>query len=294
DSITQARLESVTNIRTSNMDLSNNTIQHYMHLLASKCYEKANEFDIIHSHFTLISAFYNRLVKTPSVQTLHSSITDDVRSLLAEFKDLNYISFSHSQRRQMPELNWIANVYHGIDMEEFQFNDQPGDYLLFMGRIVEEKGPHLAIEVARELGEQIIIAGSSYADDSYWHDQIEPQIDGKQVQYIGEASNVDKIDYFRNAKALLFPIQWEEPFGLVMIEAMACGTPVIALNRGSAKEIIRDGETGFVVEDLKGLIEATQAVNKINRRACRDRVERLFSLEKMVDGYERVFKRIIE
>ncbi len=294
DSKTRANLVSVTDKSTSKMGLPSNGVNHYMHLLASKCFEMADEFDIIHSHFSLISAFYSRLVKTPTVQTIHSSVTDDVRPFLKAFKDLNYISFSHSQRRQVPELNWIANVYHGIDTKKLKFKAKPDDYYLFMGRIVQEKGPHLAIEAAKALGANIVIAGRSYADDQYWHKYIEPQIDGRQVRFIGEASNKDKITFFRNAKALLFPIQWEEPFGLVLIEAMACGTPVIGYNRGSVAEIIRDGETGYVVEDVKEMVEAMKKIEHIDRSACRYRVEHLFSQDKMVNGYERVFERVID
>lgn len=294
DSTTDAHLVSVAKKRTAIMGLSDVQIRHYMHLLASKCYEMADEFDIVHSHFNLISSFYSRLSQTPTVQTLHSGLTDEVKPFLHEYKDLNYISFSHSQRRQMQELNWVGNVYHGIDVNRFAFNDAPDDYFLFMGRVVEDKGPHLAIEAARAAGVRLVIGGRSYGDQRYWHDFIEPHIDGKKVQYIGEANNEDKIEYFKNAKALLFPIQWEEPFGLVLIEAMACGTPVIGFNQGSVAEIIRDGQTGYVVNDVRGMINAIKAIDSISRRACRERVERLFSIDKMVTGYERMYQRVID
>lgn len=294
DSVTEAKLHAVTEVGTSQMGISDVMVRHYMHLLASTCYERADEFDIIHSHFNLISAFYSGLVRTPTVQTIHSMILDDTYPFLYALKDRNYISFSHSQRKQMPDINWIGNVYHGLDMNEFLYNAVPDDYYLFMGRIVEEKGPHLAIRAAKGAGKRIIIAGRSDRDDRYWHDEMESEIDGDQVQYIGEADNVSKIEYFRKAKALLFPIKWEEPFGLVMIEAMACGTPVIAFDRGSAAEIVRDGETGFIVKDVEGIKEAMGKIDTISREACRDRAERFFSLDKMLVGYERIYERVIE
>lgn len=294
DSKTKARLVSVTDVATSNLDMDVSMTRRYQHLLSSKCYEMADQFDIIHSHFNVVSSYYSNLVGTPTVQTLHSPITDETRPILNAYKDHRYISFSFSQRRMMPELNWIGNVYHGIDTSRFPFNETPEDYLLFIGRITEDKGAHLAIEAARAAGMPLVIAGKSHGHEPYWHKEIEPHIDGKMVRYIGEASHEDKVEYFRNAKALLFPIQWEEPFGLVMIEAMACGTPVIGFNRGSVDEIVQHKETGFVVHDVKGMVDTIGQLQNISRQACRERVDMFFTYDKMVTGYDRLYERVHE
>lgn len=296
DSKTRASLESFPNAHTASMNLDERMTKHYMHALASKCFMEASEHDIIHSHFNLISSYYAPLVDTPVVQTLHSNIREELHPIMRELSHgkNRYISFSYSQRRQFPDLNWIANVYHGIDPSLFPCNHDPEDYLLFIGRITEDKGAHLAIEAARAAGMRLVIAGASYPDETYWHEKIEPEIDGKTVQYIGELSHGDKVEHFRKAKALLFPIQWEEPFGLVMIEAMACGTPVIGFDRGSVSEIVQNGITGYVVEDVKGMVDAISGIEKISRAACCERVGRFFSFDKMVSGYERVYGRVAE
>lgn len=296
DSKTRADLIGFPETHTAAMGVDERMIKHYMHALASKCFSLAGEFDIIHSHFNLISSYYAPLISTPVVQTLHSNIKEELHPImngLRHGKNM-YISFSYSQRRQFPELNWVANVYHGIDVSRFPRNLEPDDYLLFIGRITEDKGAHLAIEAAKAAGKRIVIAGASYQNETYWHEKIEPEIDGKTVQYIGELSHDDKVEYFRKAKALLFPIQWEEPFGLVMIESMACGTPVIGFDRGSVSEIVQNGVTGYVVKDVKGMVDAIGGIGKISRAECSDRVGRFFSFSKMVSGYERVYGRVIE
>ncbi|MFH1047542.1 MAG: glycosyltransferase family 4 protein [Patescibacteria group bacterium] len=294
DSSTRAELRSVTAGQVSDLGLTPMQSRNLVHLLISKCYREAAEFDLIHSHFNLMSSFYARLVSTPTVLTVHTPITALTRPLMALYRDLRYISFSHSQRRQMPELNWIGNVYHGIDTSAFQFSPEPENFLLFIGRIVKEKGVHLAIEAAKAAGLPLVIAGRTGDEPTYWHKKIEPHIDGLNVRYVGELDNERKIDYFRRAKALLFPVKWEEPFGLVMIEAMACGTPVIGFNRGAVAEIVQDGETGYVVRGVAGMVKAIHKISKISRVACRARVDRLFSINQMVNGYERVYERVID
>ncbi len=266
----------------------------YLNLLISKCYENASNFDIIHSHFTLLSSFYTRFTQTPTIISVHSPIDEKLKPFISMYKDIYYVSFSLAQRKQMPELNWAANVYHGVDTKVFQYNETPQDYFFYLGRITEEKGVHYAIEAARAAGVKLIIAGLSYQDEGYWHNQIEKQIDGKLISYIGQADFETKIEYLRNAKALLFPTQYDEVFGLVMIEAMACGTPVIAWNKGSVPEVIQDGYTGYIVNNVDAMVKGIKNIDKINRQACRDRAERFFSVEKMVSGYEKVYLRTIE
>jgi glycosyltransferase involved in cell wall biosynthesis len=295
DSETKAKLFSVNPTATSkDPSISEDERKNLTHHLISQCYQQAKKFDIIHSHFSLSSAFYSRLVSTPTVQSLHSPINPHNKKLLLDYKDNNYISFSLAQRRQMPELNWVANIYHGVDIGKFSFNPQPQDYVLYLGRITEEKGVHLAIEAAKAAGVQLIIAGRSYPSEGYWHEKIESHIDGKSVRYVGEADFPTKIEYLKNAKALLFPTQYDEVFGLVMIEALACGTPVIGWDNGSVGEVIKDRTTGFVVKSVKDTVKAIQSIDKINREDCRARAQNLFSVEKMVSGYEKVYVRIIE
>ena len=262
--------------------------------MISQCYSQAAEFDIIHSHFSLLSAFYSRLTETPTVQSIHSPFKDDLRPFFLRFKDNNYVSFSHAQRKQMPELNWVANIYHGVDTDFFTFNPSPQDYFFYLGRITEDKGVHLAIDAALAAKVKLVIAGASYLEEGYWHKFIEPKIDGEQIKYVGLADVPTKIEYLRNAKGLLFPSQVAETFGLSMIEAMACGTPVIGWDIGSIPEVIQEKETGYVVKTVAGMTKAIKAIDKISRRATRARAENFFSVEKMVTGYERVYARVIE
>lgn len=294
DSQTKASLHGFPEISLKNADMPEEIKRYYTHLLISQCYNFAPKLDIVHSHFTLLSSFYANLVAIPTVSSIHSPITDELRPLLHYFRNNRYISFSLAQRKQFPELNWVANIYHGVDTERFAFNPEPEDYFLCIGRITEEKGVHLAIEAAKAAGVRLLIAGRSYPTEGYWHDRIEPFIDGKQISYVGEADMERKTDLFRNAKALLFPTQYDEVFGLVMIEAMASGTPVIGWNSGSVPEVVQDGETGIVVSSVKDMAAAIHAVDKIDRMACRKRVERYFSTTKMVRGYEKVYQRVIE
>lgn len=293
DSQTNAKLNSVYPIAVNKGDINDNQKKLYLDLLISECYRRAEEFDIIHSHFTLVSSFYSRINGNLTVQSIHSPVEEHTKCLLRKFKDNNYISFSLAQRKIMPELNWVANIYHGIDTEIFSFNPDPNPYLLYLGRVTEQKGVHLAIEAARATGMQLIIAGRSYPNEGYWHEQIEKHIDGKNIRYVGEASFEQKIEYLRNATALMFPTQYEEVFGYSMIEAMSCGTPVIGWKNGSVPEVIQDKKTGYLVNNVKDMVKAIKNINKLKREAVRERAERLFSVQKMVSGYNKVYEKII-
>jgi glycosyltransferase involved in cell wall biosynthesis len=266
----------------------------YINLLISQCYKHASEFDIIHSHFTLLSSYFSELVNTPTLISIHSPLEELLKPFQEIYKHHNYVSFSLAQRKQMPNLNWIANIYHGIDTNIFPYNPTPQDYYLYLGRITEEKGVHLAIEAAKTAGVQLVIAGRSYPAEGYWHEHIEKNIDGKMIRYVGEANFETKIDLLKNARGLLFPTQYEEVFGLVMIEALACGTPVIGWNKGSVPEVIQDRHTGYVVNSVDEMVKAIQNLHKISREECRKRAELYFSVEKMVAGYEIVYLRVIE
>lgn len=295
DSQTSANLEYVTEEAVSEIPNLNETArQRYMHLLASRCYQKSEEFDIIHSHFNLLGCYYSPLVKTPTVHTIHSPITSDMVPVLEKVKSQNFISISWAQRKQLPALNWVANIYHGVDTEKYGYNPEPKDYFLFLGRITEQKGVHFAVEAARAAKVKLIIAGKSYSNEDYWHKQIEPFIDGVNIRYIGETAHEAKIEYLKNAKGLIFPASPDEVFGMVMIEALSCGTPVIGYKTAAVPEVVKDGKTGYLVKDAKGIVKAIEKINKINRFDCRKRAEDFFSVRKMVEGYERVYERVAE
>jgi glycosyltransferase involved in cell wall biosynthesis len=257
-------------------------------------FAKKEGVDIIHSHFTLLSSFFYRLLDIPTVLSVHSPISDDIRPFLEKYRDCRFVSFSLAQRKQMPELNWVANIYHGVDTSTFSFESEPEDYMLYLGRVTEEKGVHFAIETAKATGIPLKIAGPSYPNEGYWHKKIEPFIDGKLIQYVGHVNFFEKIKLLQKAKVVLFPTMYNEAFGYVMIESMSCGTPVIGFGNGSVPEIIKDGKTGYVVNNVQEMIEAVAKIDKIDRKVVRKRAEDLFSLRKMISGYERVFKRIVE
>lgn len=288
------KVESILNDQASALKLNDGIRKYYTQLLASKCYASAKNFDIIHSHFNVTHGFFSSLVSVPTVASIHFPIDDNLYQVMSHFKDIKYISFSHAQRKSLPKLNWVGNIYHGIDTDLFSFNPTPQPYLLYLGRVTEQKGVHLAIEAAKAAGMQLIIAGYSYQDEGYWHEQIEKHIDGKTVRYVGEANLEQKIEYLQNATALLFPTQVNEHFGYVMIEAMSCGTPVIGFNNGSVSEVIQHKETGYCVSNVKEMVKAIKNIDKISRQATRNRAEKLFSIEKMVAGYQKVYQKIID
>jgi glycosyltransferase involved in cell wall biosynthesis len=232
-------------------------------------------------------------MKTPTLISVHSPIRNEIRPFLQRYRHLSYVSFSLAQRQQMPELNWVANIYHGIDTEKFAFHPFPKDYFLYLGRVTEEKGVHYAIEASKAAGVPLIIAGGSYQAEGYWHKNIEPEINGTSVRYVGVANEMQKIELLQGARALLFPTQYDETFGLVMIEAMSCGTPVIGWRNGSVPEVVKDGVTGYIVDSVDGMVTAINAIDKISRQATRKRAEAYFSQKKMTQGYLKVYERMI-
>ncbi len=294
DSETKGKLFSVAEKPVSSFNAEENIKRHYVHSLISECYGRAENFDIIHSHFSLLSHFYSRFVKTPTIHSIHSPITEEIKPLLFPFRKDLHISFSLAQRKIFPDLNWIANIYHGVDTNLFAFNPIPKDYFLFIGRITEEKGVHLAIKAAKTAGLPLIIAGKSYPKEGYWHKEIEKNIDGRNIKYVGEVNIADKINLYQGAKATLFPTQYDEVFGLIIIESMACGTPVIGWNKGSVPELITHKKTGFVVDRVSDMVKAIQNIHTISREEVRKRAETYFSIDKMVSGYEKIYERVIE
>lgn len=294
DSHTKAKLYSVSKKSTISMKIPEMTRNHYLHWLISKCYKNASKYDIIHSHFFALSAFYSGLVNIPTVQSIHHLPNDQLRQIANKIKNNKYISFSLAQRQAMPELDWVGNIYHGVDTDIFSYNHEPQDYCLFLGRIAKDKGTHLAIEAAKNAKMPLIIAGSSNQKESYWYEKIQKHIDGKKVRYVGETNFKEKINYLKNAKAVLMPSQIDETFGYVLIEAMSCGTPAIGWNRGAIPEIISPNKTGYVVSTIQDMAQAIKSIDKISREETRKRAERYFSVEKMVSGYSKIYQRIIE
>jgi len=268
----------------------------YEYLLISKCYQMAKEgyFDLIHSHFDYQTAFFAPLVKIPTVCTLHSPLTGMRKIILEKIgKTQYYISISNSQRTPLLNLPYLATIYHGVDVEKIPFSKKSENYLVFAGRIHPSKGTKEAILVAKRLKMKLIILGR-HGEEVYWEKEIKPQIDGKRIIYKGFLRQKEMYKILSKAKAFLLPLKWEEPFGLTMIEAMAAGTPVIAFDRGSAKEIIKDGQTGFLVKTLEEMIEAVKNVEKIEREKCREYVKEKFTLEKMVENYEKAFFKLLK
>lgn len=295
DSTTQATLESV-HPRALRLDKSVKEYGIYEMLQLSQVYQRADEFDIIHSHMGCAALPYAPLVKTPTVHTLHGIFTPDNEKMFTHARKQPYVSISNSQREPRLDLNCVATVYNGIDLSTYEFYPKPADppYLAFLGRISPEKGTHHAIEIAQRSGWHLKIAGKvDVVDVEYYENEIKPHIDGKQIEYLGEANHVQKNILMGNAYATLFPITWREPFGLVMVESMASGTPVIALALGSTKEVIAHGKTGFLCNNVDECVAALAKVADLDRQACRDHVDANFSVRRMVDGYLEVYQQLM-
>lgn len=259
-------------------------------------FEHAEEFDIIHMHVGSSSFPYTRLVQTPCVLTLHGRLnTTEAKIVHRAYPEIPLVSISNNQRSPLPKLNFVRTVYNGIDVTKFRYNDRPKKYLAFLGRMSPEKGPVEAIHAAKRAGLPLVMAAKvDVVDEAYFMKKVRPLIDGKRVIFLGEVNHAKKVDLLRNALGLLALIQWEEPFGLFMTEAMACGTPVIATRRGAVPEIVVDGKTGFIVSSVASAAKAIPKLQTINRAACRARVEKGFSLDTMVDGYLAAYAKLLK
>ena len=295
DSISLAKLESV-HPQALRLDSTVKEYGIYEMLQLSRVYERADDFDIIHSHMGCAALPYANFVKTPTVHTLHGVFTPDNEKLYRHASHQPYVSISNAQREPRLNLNCVATVYNGIDLTNYEFHPEPQDppYLAFLGRISPEKGPHLAIEIAKRSGWRLKMAGKvDVVDVDYFEQDIKPHIDGKQIEYLGEANHAQKIALMGGAVATLFPITWREPFGLVMTESMATGTPVIAMELGSTSEVIVHGRTGFLCHSVEECIAAIDKAAQLNRYACREYVFNHFSVQRMTDGYEAVYQQIL-
>lgn len=293
DSVTSCRLESVCSHFLRGSERNKNILNM---LNAVNCMKMASNFDIIHNHTALEGMSLAGLVKTPMLTTLHGNLKGDWHLLFDQYQGW-FNTISLSAKSLLPERDQFTGViYNAIDVDLFPFNGiEREPYLLFLSRLSQEKGPHLAIKVAKKVGLRLIIAGNiDLPDETYFRQEIWPNIDGDQIKYVGEAGFSQKVELMSKAYCLLAPITWPEPFGLFMIEAMACGTPVIVLNQGSAPEVVKDKETGFVVNSLAEMANAVSQISGIDRKACRKHVERYFNAPRMVDDYCRAYERITQ
>ncbi|MBD1915043.1 MULTISPECIES: glycosyltransferase family 4 protein [Cyanophyceae] len=259
-------------------------------------FQSAGEFDLIHSHMDLAALPYAHLSPTPVVHTLHELLTPAFEKIFRQYRQQNLVTVSRSQQRPEVGLNYIAAIYNAIAIDQFDFYPLPQEppYLAYLGRMSEEKGPHLAIEIAKRSGCRLKMAGKiEFEDQTFFEQQVAPLIDGQQIEFLGEVTQPQKKALIGHATATLFPITWPEPFSLGMAESMASGTPVIALAIGSAPELVVDGKTGFLCHSVDDCIDAVAQVHRLSRRACREHVEVNFSVERMVDGYEAVYRQLV-
>lgn len=295
DSITKANLKSVHD-RALRLDDKVKEPGLYEQMMLSELYQHAHHFDIIHSHVGCAALPYSAFVKTPTIHTTHGIFTPDNEKMYRRFAWQPYTSISEAQREPRLGLNYIHTVYNGIDTHAYSFQEKPSEppYLAFVGRLSPEKGPEGAIKIARATGLPLKMAGKVDAvDRTYYNEKLKPLIDGEQIQYLGEVSHQEKVQLLSNATVTLFPITWREPFGLVMIESMATGTPVIGMAMGSVPEVIAHGKSGFVCHSLEKMIEAVPDAMKLDRKTCREYVVSRFSVETMVTEYERAFEMVL-
>ncbi len=289
DSKTAAHLVGATPTGYSEDSSLDPKVEESLHI--SALFELAGDFDLIHNSFDFLPLAFSRLVSTPVVTTVHGFSSDKIIPVYEKYNaDGYYVAISDADRSD--RLNYIATIHHGIDMTDFEVGSGSGDYLLFFGRIHPDKGTAKAIEVADRIGLPLTIAGI-IQDRDYFENQVEPRLDGDRIRYVGPVAAEDRNALLGNARALLHLINFDEPFGFSVVEAMACGTPVIAHSRGSMAEIIESGRNGFLVDSIGDAIRAVETAAGIDRNAVRASVEHRFGVDRMVDQYLDVYRRII-
>lgn len=319
-SVTDTALRNDTNLRSDGFEL----LFEYSKISSlESIIEKQDEFDIIHDHIGWRFLMFSGLIRKPIVSTIHGPTNNPpyrpyiFKKISAANKNVGFVTISKRQQMLLPEIQYAANIYHGIDFTNLTFEADEGEYFIYLGRITSEKGVHLAIDAAKAANSKLFIVGRCVTDQDriYFEEKIKPHLKNKDVEYLGEIGDEEKNKLIGNAKAMINPIQWEEPFGLVMVESMACGTPVIAFANGSVPELIRDGETGFIINEgenwqiksiiqktgVNGLSEAVEMINRLDpaaykkmRSSCRQDVEKNFTVERMVDDYEQLYNKIIQ
>jgi glycosyltransferase involved in cell wall biosynthesis len=268
-------------------------LQHALH-----CFSRQHDFDVIHDHTGLLGLAIGGLLETPLVHTVHGPLTGEPGLLYERVVEMapraHLVSLSMNQRLPKPDLPWIANVPNALDLSVYPYRRERGDYLLFLGRMSPDKGAHRAVAIALEAGLPLKIAGKNAepAEREYFDSLVRPHLGG-QIEYVGEVSHGEKVELLQHARATLFPIEWEEPFGLVMIESMACGTPVIATRWGAVPEVIDNGRTGIVVDDWRQAADALEAADALDSEVLREEVVRRFSPERMVADYVAAYDALL-
>jgi glycosyltransferase involved in cell wall biosynthesis len=263
---------------------------------AVSAYKRGHEFDLIHDHSGIVGPAIGSFYDKPVVHTLHGPWTEEAKDIYRLLvPPLNVVAISNAQRDLFTEINYAGTVYNGVALELHPFRKEKEEFLLFLGRVNKEKGPEIAVEVAKRSGLKLVMAVkmSEEFEQVYWRENVEPRLTGKE-EIIGEITIQEKADLLGRAKGVLFPIQWPEPFGLVMAEANACGTPVISFANGAAPEVIADGVTGFLINSIDEMVEAVGRLDDIDPAACRAHVEEKFSAESMTAGYEEVFENVLK
>ena len=289
DSVTSAKLCSVCQCGYEENKTMDAKVWECLHL--SEVFEKADEFDLIHNNFDFLPLTYSKLVKTPVVTTIHGFSSSKIITEYEKYnKNTHYVSISNSDRSD--KLKYTDTVYHGLNLSEFTYKDKVGDYLLFFGRIHKDKGAKEAIQIAKSFGKRMIMAGI-IQDQDYFEAEVSPHL-GKNISFIGSVGPKDRDELLGSAYALLHPINFNEPFGLSVVETMACGTPVVAFNKGSMPELIEQGKNGFIVSNIEEAVKALRKIPQIDRKACRKTVEEKFTVERMADNYIKVYKKVIE
>ena len=289
DSVTRARLRSICPRGYEEDPQILPKVWECLHI--SELFEHGDEYDLIHNHFDFLPLTYSSLTSTPVVTTIHGFSSPGILPVYRKYNHkCFYVAISNADRS--PELDYIATVHHGIDLDRFTFREKADDYLLYFGRIHPDKGTAEAIRIAQACGKRLVIAGI-IQDRAYFEREVEPLIDDDNVKFVGSADPLKRDKLLGGACALLHPINFDEPFGLSVIEAMACGTPVVAFKRGSMPEVIADGKTGFLVSSIDEAVDALRRINQIDRVACREWVAEHFTVERMVDDYMRIYERIL-
>lgn len=289
DSITSAHLRSVSESPYEEDKSRNPKVWECLHI--SEVMEQASEFDVIHNNYDFLPLTYSRLIKTPMLTTIHGFSSPSILPVYRKYNgQTHYVSISDADRNA--DLSYLRTIYHGIDIEHFTLNEKSGEYLLYFGRIHPDKGTWEAIQVAKKNGMKLIIAGI-IQDAPYYEKYVKPNLD-ENISYVGSVGPQERDAILRNAYALLHPISFNEPFGLSVVEAMACGTPVLAFGKGSMAEIIENGINGYIVSNIEEMAAKLKTLHLVSRKGCRETVEKRFSQETMVKAYMAVYREILE
>jgi glycosyltransferase involved in cell wall biosynthesis len=295
DSKTDAELVPVCARSLRTDESCKNAMPHHV-ILIGEVLDRAHEFDVIHSHIDYLLYPFIRGRRTRSLHTLHGRLDlPDLQPLYKEFNEIPVVSISDSQRKPLPHANYFATVYHGLPQDLYSYTSKASDYMLFLGRICPDKRPDRAIEIAEITKQKLVIAAKvDPVDEEYFNREIKPLLKSPYVDFIGEVNEHEKNELIGQARAILFPIDWPEPFGLVMIESLACGTPVIAFKHGSVPEVIDHGKTGFHCSSVADAVKAVNRIDEIDRAQCRRTFEERFTSYRMASDYVQLYKRLVE